>query len=393
MDEQEEKKQRTRQSSSTLTTRQSSSTLKTRQSSHGNHKSQSNSIPFDITFEILSRLPAKSIVRYRSVSKLWSFITTTPEFIKTRSKKTSPPCVLLIFRKHDKLIVFSSPQHKNTYSYVEDYHIEIPKNGFIRRLDSVHGLICFEGSKQLVIWNPTMKRFFTLPEPQGNGDEYYVGGFLGYEPVEGKYKALCIVRGWNTQVLTLGVQESWRVVTKGGFFHWPTKDTGRCINGVIYYKAFDMAPRHAIISFDLRYEEFKLIDFPMRDYDRFLMVSYEGRLALISDTSSVVEIWSLEDAGNKKWSYGQFHLSLPPNKYLKWLDLRGVTDGGELIYTGVSLNGSFCVVYFDPKKSSIRETKFRGITGNEIWQPDRLGFDLVNDFYVLPNHIESFISF
>ncbi|CAD5332022.1 F-box protein [Arabidopsis thaliana] len=379
MDKQDEKKQGTTKSSSTLTTR----------CSHGNHISQSNSIPLDITIEILSRLPAKSIVRSRSVSKLWSSITTTPEFIKHRSKKTSPPCVLLIFRKHDKLIVFSSPQHQNTYSHVQDYHIEIPKNGFIRRLDSVHGLICLEGSKQLVICNPTLKRFFPLPEPQGTGDEYNVGGFLGYEPIEGKYKALCIVRGWNTQVLTLEIQESWRV-TKPGYTHWPTKDTGRCINGVIYYKAiiFDRVPRHVIFGFDLRYEEFTHIEFPMRNYDRFLMVSYEGRLALISSTSSVVEIWSLEDAGNRKWSYEQFHLCLPPNTSLK-----GVTDAGELIYTGFSLNRSFCVVYFDPKKNSIRETKFQGIADNQIWQPDRLGFDLVNDFYVLPNHIESFISF
>ncbi|EOA12004.1 hypothetical protein CARUB_v100126982mg, partial [Capsella rubella] len=28
-------------------------------------------------------------------------------------------------------------------------------------------LILLEGSKNRVIWNPTMKQFFTLPEPQG----------------------------------------------------------------------------------------------------------------------------------------------------------------------------------------------------------------------------------
>ncbi|XP_010424159.1 PREDICTED: F-box protein At5g18160-like [Camelina sativa] len=380
MDEQEEK-QRTTQSSSISKTR----------SSHRNHKSQSNSIPLDITVEILSRLPAKSIVRSRSVCKLWSFVTTTPEFIRARSKKTSPPCVLLVFRKHDKLIVFSSPQHKDTYSHVEDCQITTPKNGFIRGFDFVHGLICMEGSKRLEIWNPTMKRFFTLPDPQGTGDGYYVGGFLGYEPIGGKYKALCIVRGCNTQVLTLGARESWRVITKGSPIHWPAKDCGRCINGVIYYKAICMPYRHALVSFDLRSESFGLIEFPMRDYVRFLMVSYEGRLALISSIGSVVELWSLEDSENLKyWSCKQFLFSLPANKRFKSLDLKGVTDAGELIYTGMSLNGSFCVVYFDPKKDSIRETKFAA--GNEIWQPDRLGFDLVNDFYVLPNHIESFIS-
>ncbi|KAL1202828.1 F-box protein [Cardamine amara subsp. amara] len=351
-----------------------------------NTKSQTQPIPRDITFEILLRLPAKSIVRYRAVSKLWSYITTTPSFIKNRAA-LSPPCVLLIFRKHEKLLVFSSPLHQNTYSYEGSYQITVPdNNGYIRRFDSVHGLILLEGTKHLVIWNPTVKRFFPLPEPHGTEGEYFVGGFLGYEPIEGKYKVLCIFRGWNTQVLTLGAQESWRVANKGAFVHWPTKDCGRCINGVIYYKAFGLALRHAIISFDLRSEEFKVIEFPMLDYDRYLMVSYEGSLGFVSSINAMVEIWSLKDAESQMWSYRRFLLSPSPS-----ISLRGVTDAGELIYTERSLNGSLCVVHIDPMKNTTRETKFLGANG-EVWRPELLGFDLVNDFSVLPNHVESFLS-
>ncbi|CAF1709592.1 unnamed protein product [Brassica napus] len=35
-------------------------------------RSQPNHIPLDLALEILSRLPAKSIMRYRCLSKLWS---------------------------------------------------------------------------------------------------------------------------------------------------------------------------------------------------------------------------------------------------------------------------------------------------------------------------------
>ncbi|KAJ4905922.1 hypothetical protein Rs2_09580 [Raphanus sativus] len=82
---------------------------------------------------------------------------TTPSFINlfaARSSASSQPCALLIFIKHDKLFVFSSPQ-------AESYQFTIPHDGFLQRYDSVQGLIYLETSTQIMIWNPTMKQFFT----------------------------------------------------------------------------------------------------------------------------------------------------------------------------------------------------------------------------------------
>ncbi|KAF8055017.1 hypothetical protein N665_1305s0004 [Sinapis alba] len=45
---------------------------------------QVDHIPLDLTLEILSRLPTKSIARFLCVSKLWSsFTTTLPSFINS----------------------------------------------------------------------------------------------------------------------------------------------------------------------------------------------------------------------------------------------------------------------------------------------------------------------
>lgn len=242
-----------------------------------------------------------------------------------------------------------------------------------------------------MIWNPTLKRFFTLPEAKSSECKYK-RGFLGYDPVDGKYKALCILTGCDTRILTLGAQESWRTTTNGSssLVHWPTKDCGRCVNGVIYYKAnLSSRPlKQVIMSFHLRSEKFVPVEFPMRDHDRSLMVSYEGKLALVRSVSSGVGIWSLEDAHNQEWSYKQFLL---PPIYQSW-DLKGVTDGGEAIYVPSSFDESFYVVYFDLKSKSVRETKIQAIGRDDVWRPDRLGYDLINDFCVLPNHIESFMS-
>ncbi|CAN6816846.1 unnamed protein product, partial [Brassica oleracea var. botrytis] len=61
--------------------------------------SQPNHIPLDLALEILSRLPAKSIMRYRCVSKLWSSSITLTYFINSFASRSSkqPRSLLLIF--------------------------------------------------------------------------------------------------------------------------------------------------------------------------------------------------------------------------------------------------------------------------------------------------------
>ncbi|KAF3545840.1 hypothetical protein DY000_02003121 [Brassica cretica] len=143
-------------------------------------------IPLDLMAEILSRLPGKLIGRSRSVSK---------------------------------------------------------------RYDSVHGLVYLETSTQLMIWNPTMKHFFTLPEPEGSEGKYITGS-LGCDPIDCKYKALCHLTGDKIGILTLGSQESWRILSQG-------------------------FPSHS----RRMSEKFHLINYLSRDGCFF--VSYEGRLALM----------------------------------------------------------------------------------------------------------------
>ncbi|CDY24359.1 BnaA07g02840D [Brassica napus] len=66
-------------------------------------KSRIQSIPTDLTIEILSRLPEKSVARFSCVSKLWSSITSDPSFPRSR--------LLLCFQKHNDLFVSSIPHH------------------------------------------------------------------------------------------------------------------------------------------------------------------------------------------------------------------------------------------------------------------------------------------
>lgn len=114
--------------------------------SHDVNRIISDSIPLDLTLEILSRLPAKSIVRSFCVSKLWSSFTKHPSFINFCATRSSArPSLLLTFHKDNKRFVFSFAQHQNldgSYSPVESYHqMDNPKDWTFTQLESVHGLI------------------------------------------------------------------------------------------------------------------------------------------------------------------------------------------------------------------------------------------------------------
>ena len=74
---------------------------------------QGSIIPLDVTREILLRLPAKSLVRFRCVSKLWLSLTTEPYFIKSFTTRTSSrPRLLLSFGKQATRLFFSLSQHE-----------------------------------------------------------------------------------------------------------------------------------------------------------------------------------------------------------------------------------------------------------------------------------------
>ncbi|CAA7062500.1 unnamed protein product [Microthlaspi erraticum] len=398
---------------------------KTTQTSHdSNDISKSEPIPPDIIFEILSRLPTESIVRFQSVSKLWSSITATPEFTKARSS-ASPPRVLLLFLKRERLFAFSSPTQESNNPDNANYPPLVVSSLYEcleHCFHSVNGFVLLQTRTQFKIWNPTTGRVFTLPKLECDERLTLKQFLLGYDSVDHEYKALCILQGRSRfteiGILTLGAQEeSWRFISTRIPKHDPLPCVGQsnsviCIDGLIYYEAMCLAANYAIMSFDLRSEELNLIKHPKWEKQGSL-VSYEGMLAFVTSSRFGVELWILEDAENHKWSSKSF--SLPPPPYEEWM-LKGVTDAGEFIYIYTpacmychdqsgkfcksserihvekSLYESFSVMYFDPKKKSTREVKFGGICCDDIWRLDEVKFDVRDELIVIPNHIESLIS-
>ncbi|CAN7114212.1 unnamed protein product [Brassica rapa subsp. narinosa] len=397
-------------------------------------------IPHDLMREILLRLPAKSLLRFRCVSKLWFSTTTDPSFINLFATQSSTrPYLELCFTKEDNWLFFSLAQKSLSHHHMD--HITLPKEDrFINDFESILGLISFQYLNYFVIWNPTIRQHVTIPKPK---DSWHTRSYLGYDPIGDTYKLLCMSNTSDSrpQVLTLGAQESWRLI-KNSPMHYQTNN-GKYINGFIFYEAYlryeyygtlvdrgcpsyiyrEGLDRKTIMRFDVRSEEFKPIQMPphFSHKTRHALVNYEGKVARICQESSFIILWILEDVDKEKWSYKEFHVPFPPEDPIEAYDysinilsqqnenyiLNGIHDDtGELvkyILSGINDDtGEFIfipltmwcgdkeayVFCYDPKKKCTRKIRFEG-TGYDGIRREVQTMSLINH----PNLLQAHCSF
>ncbi|ESQ38339.1 hypothetical protein EUTSA_v10029487mg, partial [Eutrema salsugineum] len=166
----------------------------------GTISKSTSSFPLDLISEVLLRLPAKSVVRFRCVSKLWPAITSDPYFTNS-------------FKTHHQNSNESNPNTFNSMPICR-YQMKSLEHSYFYPTESVHGLICFQDSGKPVLWNPTMRQFLTLPKPEESWED--ITCFLGYDPIQGKHKVMCMPLykiGDECRVLTLGsAQQTWRMI-------------------------------------------------------------------------------------------------------------------------------------------------------------------------------------
>ncbi|CAN8302824.1 unnamed protein product [Cochlearia groenlandica] len=224
-----------------------------RNSSQSN--SSSSSLHKDLTTEILLRLPEKSIAKFRRVSKLWLTITTDPYFIDLFETRYPRPSLLICYKEGENLFVSSIPQHRQTLELDSNksysYHMNLPKHCiFLTPTESVHGLICFQGSNQTpIVWNPSTRHFLALPKPRLTSA--YLSIFLGYDPTKDakhkKWSSKDFLAPYSYYDETLGNHFALKGITRDGeFIYVPAK----CIPESIYVLFCDPA-RNSFRRFQL----------------------------------------------------------------------------------------------------------------------------------------------
>ncbi|KAF3657366.1 putative 60S ribosomal protein L13a-4-like [Capsicum annuum] len=161
----------------------------------------------EVITAILVRLPVKSLLKFKSVSKEWFALISIPHFVKTHlsfsaNYSTRHRLVLQI----DK---YSPPKRIHRHcsvaslfydSVTETFDLDNPVKDpvlFTSIAGSSNGLICYNICHDLTLWNPSTRKFKQLPDLglQMTSD-FHIG--FGYDRVHDDYKVVAIIREFRT---------------------------------------------------------------------------------------------------------------------------------------------------------------------------------------------------
>ncbi|KAL3515944.1 hypothetical protein ACH5RR_022846 [Cinchona calisaya] len=124
-------------------------------------------LPVDVVFEILSRLPVKTLIRFTLVCKSWSSLIRNPEFLAARQRYTG------LSRCNEKRLFLYIKG--NSYALISDEHAHeqltgtFPAGLFCSEIlgRSCNGLVCLKmtynkAKTGIFLWNPLIQKFKAL---------------------------------------------------------------------------------------------------------------------------------------------------------------------------------------------------------------------------------------
>ncbi|KAK2994349.1 hypothetical protein RJ640_017861 [Escallonia rubra] len=367
-------------------------------------------IPHDLVVDILTRLPAKALTRFLSVSTNWGSTISDPSFASThlaRSETRPDGLTLLLTFPNENLlerhIYTAIVPAGQTLSNPPTRNLSIP--GFVSPYvsPSIRGLICLgPGGRQAHICNPTTREIIPLP-PTKTETPYDPSYTLcrsisfGYDPVKNEHKVL------YSHILRTGYPDSemimemvhkvfvvgshcWRRIGDGPP-HRPFNE-GVCIQGYLYYRSYtsdDHPEDQVIVEFDVGEEGFRFINLPEGNIgvENTALVDYEGKLALVNCSILVcggnsMEVWVLEDLAKEIWvkRFIVFGFDLGEFMVGSKFYLAGTAYTGEMIFAPRSLARPFY-------GNSVRRVEIRGLPEYEFRHSSYCGIHLTN-------HVEAY---
>nr|GMC89599.1 putative F-box protein At5g52610 [Ipomoea batatas] len=310
-----------------------------------------STLPRDILMEILKRLRAKTLMKFKCVSKDWFNLIRDSSFAEShlnhaRTRPDSSHLLFAFFSIDDQIhTIYPTNENLSLTSQLPSHTFD---EDFQPCSNVINGLICVCSirSTQPRIWvlNLTTKEKKPLPHPTlAAATTYSIPNFclsifyLGFDSVSNQYKILHHYKQ-AYEVLTLGT-ETWRPVpgnptaemnllkAREGFIYQGMGHEGvASINGRIYIRNLGA---EVMSFFDLKDEKFGEVDFPesMEGVCRYTadLIDFGGRLAIVVGKYEIVRqlrIWILEDEDNN-WVEKRLTLPKRNNLYVEFIGVIG----------------------------------------------------------------------
>ncbi|KAK4733595.1 hypothetical protein R3W88_007856 [Solanum pinnatisectum] len=289
------------------------------------------SIPQDITIQIFLCLPAKSLMRFKCVSKFYNTIVLEPYFVEIRSSNYSKinrviECLGGVFyfveirsSNYSKInrvieclggVFYSIEEDGNaTKSYQLDnfdklcHHFDRVSNCF----GYDNGLFCTWDEKYISIFNPAIGEVRYLPHLKcydGSLKKTSIKILLTIY----KRSHLELSRAW---VFTLGIDNSWREIITYGEHDYYIFDLGYgdcVISGIIY--RFSDSPEFCVVAFDIKSEFFTTITRRLNFTIDYMLIDVNGKLGIMYIPevflTKDIHLWILKE----EWEHQIFEFPL-----------------------------------------------------------------------------------
>ncbi|XP_074307550.1 F-box protein CPR1-like [Silene latifolia] len=278
-------------------------------------------LPMVLITEILSRLPVKSLVRFRCVSKPWNSLIKDPHFIKLHLKHS------LLNHINQTLIIRDSYLHSLDFPALNsltliDHPLDSGGSG-TELYGSSYGLLCisngdYDGNDDTIFYNPATRRHHVVPASDIEfppGDSFTccdrtVYGF-GYDHVNDDYKLVRAIQfmgddEFDSEVKVYSLNSgSWRRIRDFPRQYYLTykRAWGFYVNGCLHWvvtRKPESDGTKLIIAFDLGSEEYKIVSQPEYSDGEFHMNVgvLKGCLYVLCNYVGVKsEVWVMEEYG------------------------------------------------------------------------------------------------
>ncbi|XP_030967227.1 F-box protein CPR1-like [Quercus lobata] len=284
-----------------------------------------NHLPYDIVLNILTRLPVKSVIRLRCVSKSLYSSITTPYFISTHLNHTKNninrdnACVIHLPYSYRPTIPACTVALGRSFDTISEIRIPFDfPHPRVQIVGSCNGLLCLADlvyGNVIYLWNPSVRKFKKLPDPCLGNSKFVKLGFA-YHSENNDYKVVRISSPPSSpqvvEVYTLS-SGSWRRVetslgANGIYYYFkrsllPTPLVSGALHWIAVITEGEENPIYRILSFDVNCEKFRKLALPHGHIDdknlEIHLSSFKGKLAFVTSEQPgfVFSIWVMRENG------------------------------------------------------------------------------------------------
>jgi F-box interacting protein len=349
----------------------------------------SDFLPLNVVNGMLQELPFKSVIRFRSVSKAWNSLITSPAFINSHDPLPPPEPLLMvsnIFPNLEQFTLFNDDETFGIFMELE-FPLTNPISHF-RCIGSDHGLICLSGDGGFFLWNPLIGKVVTLPEPSSSKFKGRTNHAFVFDPESKDYLLvrICVSSRKNacsssrkhakgkksTKTNTTMIVEIYSV-KRGSWEKFEMTAFGESIviadngqrktllNGWVHFAA-KKGRMGCVLEFGVHEKVFKIIELPescvwSHSFNKIVTIDYMGSLAIVHfpDNPLYCSIWV-----RKEENLWENTIRIAIASGFLWNVLSFRKNGHIIIETSRDMVGFPELCSYDPESKEVTRLGIRG---------------------------------